>query len=76
MKIETAVLIPTDKEDEHRLSASVDSDVVTFELDGKEIFSMDFEGNFDEFVIAVMKVWGGWGQERVIQDKNKEGNKQ
>ncbi len=71
MKIQTEVLIPG-IENEQPLTVEVSDNVATFELGGKEIFRMDFEGNFDEFIIAIMKVWGGWGQEVVVQDKNKE----
>lgn len=61
MRIDTIVVVD-DKETEKRLAAECDSDVITFYLDGKEIFRLDFEGNFTEFIVAIMKVWGGWSQ--------------
>ena len=72
MKISTPVLIKED-DNEHQLSAEVDSDVISFELDGKLLFRMDFEGNFDEFVIAIMKVWAGWSTNPVHSTSKKEG---
>lgn len=78
MKIKTEVLLPSNDElpnddNEKSLEAEVDSGVITFYLDGKEIFSMDFEGNFDEFIIAIMKVWGNWSQSN---HKDSKENKQ
>ncbi len=72
MRIETIVVVD-DKETEKRLAAECDSDVITFYLDGKEIFRLDFEGNFTEFVVAIMKVWGGWNQTDKISQVQPKG---
>lgn len=73
MKLSTQVLVPG-IEDEQTLSVEVEGNVATFTLAGKEIFMTDYEENLEEFMIAIMKLWGH-ATETVIQDKNTEGKK-
>ena len=59
MRIQTQVIIPG-IEKAQALQVEVESGVITFYLGDKEVFNMDFIGNFDEFFIAIMRVWGDW----------------
>lgn len=68
MKLQTSVLTPGGN-DEQTLTVEVESNVATFYLGEKEIFSMDYEGNLDDFAIGILKLWGNITE---VQDKNKE----
>ena len=67
MRIQTEVIVPG-IEDSKLLSVEVANDVITFYLGYEALFSTDFKGNFDEFVLAIMKVWAGW-QDTTKRDK-------
>ena len=71
MKLSTVVVVPLDDET-HELATEVADDVITFYLDNREIFSMDFEGNFVEFVIAIMRLWGGWKEGKTMEEVKDE----
>lgn len=63
MRLSTEVIIPG-IDDAQTLEVEVENDVISFYLTKKDKpdFEMDFEGNFDEFIMAIMKVWGGWSE--------------
>lgn len=68
MRIQTEVVLP-ETDDTQMLSVEVDNDVITFYFDDKTLFRMDFEMNFEAFIIAIMKVWGNWKQEEKLPQK-------
>lgn len=51
------IVVCRQKDDEKQLEISFEDNVISFIIDGKELFAADWEGNFEDVFKRAIDIW-------------------